>query len=700
MRIPSRNLMHVAVLAALLGLTALTLPHSGMLAGATVPQQAELGEWGVDLSSRNVKVKPGDDFFRYANGQWLDTYEIPEDLPGYGSFTNVFLRCEEQVKGIIEAQADAGGAKGSLPQKIGDLYNDYLDQDRLDTKGLTPLEGYVKKIQAAKTHEDIAVLMGELGRVNGGGVYRGGGNTLFEFYIDQDEKIPSQYIPHFNQSGLGLPDRDYFLDEENPRFVDARKAYGDYVEKVLALAGKTDPAMRAERILALETRVAEAHWPAEDTRDLDKTYNKLSREEVRKLAPEFPWNPYFHALGMDSQQEFIIMSPSAYTGMATVFKETPVQVWQDYLVYRLMRNNSSFLTRELDQLTFEFISKAITGSKEQRARWKRGVQFVNGTMGDAVGKLYVEQYFSPDAKARMDGLVKNLLVAMGERIDGLDWMSDVTKKAAHEKLSKFTVKIGYPEKWRDYSDLEIKKGDLMGNVFRARAFEFDYNVGKLGKPVDRAEWFMSPQTVNAYYNPPMNEIVFPAAILQPPFFDLHADDAVNYGAIGAAIGHEIGHGFDDQGRKSDGDGVLRDWWTEEDGSRFKEKVSVLVERYNGFSPLEGLHVNGQLTLGENIGDLGGLEITYHAYKLSLHGKEAPVIDGLTGDQRFFLGFAQVWKSKMRDELMTALVASNPHSPAEFRVNGPLPNIDAWYEAFNVQPGDDLYLAPDKRIRIW
>ena len=403
---------------------------------------------------------------------------------------------------------------------------------------------------------------------------------------------------------------------------------------------------------------------------------------------------------MGSQEEFIVMSPSAYTGMATVFKETPVEVWQDYLVYRLLRNNASFLTRQLDEATFDFTSRAITGSKEQRARWKRGVQFVNGTMGDAVGKIYVEQYFSPAAKAQMDALVQNLLTAMGERIDGLDWMSDVTKKAARDKLSKFTVKIGYPEKWRDYSDLEIERGDLLGNVFRARAFEFDYNVGKLGKPVDRTEWFMSPQTVNAYYNPSMNEIVFPAAILQPPFFDPNADDAVNYGGIGAVIGHEIGHGFDDQGRKSDGDGVLRDWWTDEDGTRFKEKVDALVERYNAFSPLEGLHVNGQLTLGENIGDLGGLEISYHAYKLSLGGKEAPVIDGLTGDQRFFLGFAQIWKSKMRDALMTMLVASNPHSPAEFRVNGPLPNIDAWYEAFNVTPADDMYLPPEQRIHIW
>jgi len=671
-----------------------------MLAATSENQHPELGNWGVDLTARDTDVKPGDDFFRYANGHWLDTYQIPEDLPGYGSFTSLFLRCEEQVKGIIEEQAKAGGAPGTLSQKVGDLYSEFLDVDGLDAKGLTPLQPYFDKITAAKTHEDIAVLMGDLGRIDGAGTFRGGGNTLFEFYIDQDEKTPSQYIPHFQQSGLGLPDRDYYLKDDNPRFVEAKKAYREYLEQVLTLAGESDPGMRADRILAMETKVAQAHWPAEETRDLDKTYNKLSQDDLRKLAPDFPWDPYLKALRLDSQADYIISTPSAYTAMATVFKDTPVEVWQDYLVYRLMRNNSGFLTKELDDATFQFISKAITGAKEQRERWKRGTQFVNHTLGDAVGKLYVEQYFSPAAKARIDDLVHNLLTALGQRIDGLDWMSEATKKAAHEKLSKFTVKIGYPDKWRDYSDLEIAKDDLMGNVFRARAFEYDYNVNKLGKPVDRKEWFMSPQTVNAYYNPSMNEIVFPAGILQPPFFDPYADDAVNYGGIGAVIGHEIGHGFDDQGRKSDGDGVMRDWWTDEDAQRFKKRTDALVARYDAFIPLEGMHVNGQLTLGENIGDLGGLEIAHTAYEISLGGKEAPVIDGLTGDQRFFLGFAQIWKGKLRDAILTNLLASNPHSPVECRVNGPLPNVDAWYKAFDVKPGDALYLPPDQRIHIW
>jgi endothelin-converting enzyme/putative endopeptidase len=533
-----------------------------------------------------------------------------------------------------------------------------------------------------------------------GGVFGGGGSTPFAFYVDQDEKDPAAYIPHFLQSGLGLPDRDYYLDTENPRFAEALKVYREYLEKMLAYAGLEDPGMRAERIFAFETRLAQAHWPAEDTRDLDKTYNKMTLEELSKLAPEFPWTDYMKTEGMGAQKTYIIMEPSAYAGMAKVFKETPVEVWRDFLTYRLLRNNVPFLPKAVDDIHFEFVSKAISGAKEQRERYKRGVQFVNGSVGEAVGQLYVERYFTPAAKERIDELVNNLLLAMGERIKTLDWMSDATKAQAEDKLSKFAVKIGYPEEWMDYSALEIRKGDLLGNAIRAREFTHDFHVHKLGKPVNRKEWFMTPQTVNAYYNANMNEIVFPAAILQPPFFDPFADDAVNYGAIGAVIGHEIGHGFDDQGRKSDGNGVFRDWWTEEDVARFKEKADMLVTQYDGFSPLEGMTINGDLTLGENIGDLGGLEIAYHAYKLSLGGKEAPVIDGLTGDQRFFLGFAQVWKGKMRDEILTNQLASDPHSPVMFRVNGVLPNMDEWYKAFNIAPESAMYLPPEERVRIW
>ncbi len=692
MRRLSQETIRLTAFAAVLVVSVLVASGDRAIGESTGKPQ--IGGWGVDLTARNTSIKPGDDFYRYANGAWLDTFAIPPDLPSYGSFTILTLRGEEQVKGIIEEQAKAGGAEGTTSWKIGELYNEFVDQKTLDAKGLTPLDAYMKMIAATKSLDEIAALTGELNRTNGGG------NTLFGFYIDQDEKIPTQYIPHFVQSGLGLPDRDYFLKDDNPRFVAAKQAYREYLTKLFTMAGKTDPGMRADRIIALETNVAKAHWPIEETRDLDKTYNKMSRDDLKKLAPDFPWDAYLNALGMKSQKEFIVSPPSAYTAMATVYKTTPVEVWQDYLVARLLRNNSAYLTKELDDATFTFTSTAITGAKVQRERWKRGVQAVNGSMGNAVGKLYVEKYFSPQAKQRMDELVKNLLVAMGQRIDANSWMSDATKKAAREKLAKFTVKIGYPEQWRDYSGLTFTKNDLMGNMFRSRAFEYEYQLAKLSKPVDRKEWLLSPQVVNAYYNPTMNEIVFPAAILQPPFFDLYADDAVNYGGIGAVIGHEIGHGFDDQGRKADGDGVLRDWWTPEDAARFKERTDALVANYTAFTPLPGMHVNGENTLGENIGDLGGLEIAHYAYVLSLKGKPAPVIDGLTGDQRFFLGFAQIWRTKMREAMLTNMVASNEHSPAEYRVTGSVPNVDAWYQAFDVKPGDAMFIAPEQRIHIW
>ena len=696
MRTLSIKRTHLAAIAALACVSTVVVAGSNGVSSSD-NKKPELGAWGVDLTARNTGAKPGDNFYRYASGHWLETYEIPADLPSYGSFTLLQLRGEDQIKDIIQEQARATGSIETTGQKIAEICAGYMDQDALNARGLKPLDPYFKKIDGARSLDDIATLMGEMNRVNGG---QGGSNSPFNFYIDQDEKVPSQYIPHFVQSGLGLPDRDYYLKTDNPRFTAAKQAYHDYLQTLFTMAAKSDPGMRADRQIALETRLAEAHWPIEQTRDLDKTYNKMTRDQIKKLAPDFPWDKYLGAAELKTQKEFEVMTPSAYTGMATVFKQTPVEAWQDFLTARLLRNNSPFLTRDLDDATFAFTSTAMTGAKQQRDRWKRGVGLVNGTMGNAVGKLYVERYFSPEAKAHIDQLVGNLLIAMGDRIDNASWMSDATKEAARAKLAKFGVKIGYPEKWRDYTGLKIAKDDLMGNVMRAREFEYEYQVGKLSRPVDRKEWLLNPQAVNAYYNPPMNEIVFPAAILQPPFFDPYADDAVNYGAIGAVIGHEIGHGFDDQGRKSDGDGVMRDWWTADDASRFKERADALVERYNGFVPLPGMHVNGENTLGENIGDLGGLEIAHHAYALSLNGKEAPVIDGLTGDQRFYLGFAQIWKSKMRTAALAQRVASNEHSPPEFRVNGPLPCIDAWYSAFNVQPGDSLYLEPDKRIHIW
>ncbi|MGQ0723363.1 MAG: M13 family metallopeptidase [Candidatus Eiseniibacteriota bacterium] len=652
---------------------------------------ASIAPWGVDLSGRDLDVRPQDDFFRHSNGGWLEGFDIPADLGSYGSFTQLFLDAEEQVRAILEEAAASGAATGTDARKVGDLYADYLDEAAIEKAGLAPIEEELARARALRTHADVAFLLASFARR--------GGTSPFVFYVDQDEKQPSRYIAHFVQSGLGLPNRDYYLEEDNELFARAREVYAKYVEKLLTFAGESDPGMRAARIIALEKRLAEAHWPSEDTRDIDKTYNLMSDEQLASSAPGLPWKIYLDEFGLGEQHEFIVTTPSAYTGMAKVFAETDVEVWRDWFVYRTLRNRADLLPKAVDDAHFEFQSQALTGAQQQRDRWKRAVQFVNGTMGEAVGRIYVERHFPPESKRRMDELVDNLIVAMGERIDGLTWMSAETKTRAREKLAKFNVKIGYPDEWRNYTRLEVRRGDLVGNARRAIAFEYERQLKKLSRPLDRNEWLMNAQEVNAYYNAGLNEIVFPAAILQPPFFDPAADDAVNYGGIGAVIGHEIGHGFDDQGRKADGDGVLRDWWTEDDGARFREKADMLVRQYDGFIPLDGMSVNGELTLGENIGDVGGLEIAYHAYRLSLGGKEPAKVDGLTGDQRFFLGFSQIWRGKIRDELMAQLLASDPHSPVEFRVNGALRNVDAWYAAFDVKPGDAMYLPPEERVRI-
>jgi predicted metalloendopeptidase len=653
---------------------------------------AHIAPWGVDLSGRDLEVRAQDDFFRHANGTWLEGFDIPADLGSYGSFVQLFLDSEQHLRAILEEAAASDAAPGTDARKIGDLYADYVDEAAIEKAGLAPIEADLARARALRTHEDVAFLLASFSR--------SGGTTPFDYYVDQDEKEPSRYIAHFVQSGLGLPDRDYYLEEDNEHFARARKVYAEYVEKLLSLAGESDAAMRAARIVAMETRLAEAHWPSEATRDVDKTYNKMSSAELASSAPGLPWKIYLDELGLGEHREFIVMAPSAYTGMAKVFAETEVEVWRDWLVYRMLRNRADLLPKAVDDAHFAFQSQALTGAKQQRERWKRGVQFVNGTMGFAVGRVYVERHFPPESKRRMDELVDNLLVAMGERIDGLSWMSDETKARARDKLAKFHVKIGYPEEWRNYVRLDVRRGDLVGNARRAIAFEYERQLKKLSQPLDRDEWLLNPQEVNAYYNAGLNEIVFPAAILQPPFFDAAADDAVNYGGIGAVIGHEIGHGFDDQGRKSDGDGTLRDWWTEEDGTRFRQKADMLVQQYSEFSPLEGMNVNGELTLGENIGDVGGLEIAYHAYRLSLQGREPARVDGLTGDQRFFLGWSQIWRGKIRDELLAQLLAADPHSPVEYRVNGALRNVDAWYAAFDVKPGDAMYLPPEERVRIW
>jgi len=667
---------------------AAAIPGTAAARGAT----AAIGSYGLDLAGRDEAVRPQDDFFRYANGTWLDEFEIPPDLATYGSFVQLFLQSEENVKAIVEEAAAEDAEPGTLAQKVGDLYRGFTDEEGIEAAGLSPLAPDFERVLGADTSTDIVRLLAKYQRV--------GGTTPFQYYVGQDEKDPSRYLVHFVQSGLGLPDRDYYLVEDNERFAAARDAYRTYLEKMLTLAERDAPATRAQAIYDFEKRLAESHWTSTETRDVEKCYNVMSRKALEELAPGMPWDVYLEGLGLGDVDEFVVENPSAFAGMAQAVADTPVEVLRDYIIYRLLRNNSPFLPKRIDDTHFEFQSTALSGAKEQRARWKRGVQFVNGSMGEAVGQLYVERHFLPLAKARIDELVENLITAFGTRLETLEWMTPETRERAREKLSKFAVKVGYPDEWRDYSALQIRPHDLIGNARRAALFENQREIDKLGGPVDRKEWFMSPQTVNAYYNGGLNEIVFPAAILQPPFFDPYADDAVNYGAIGAVIGHEIGHGFDDQGRKMDGDGALRDWWKPEDVERFQERADMLVAQYNGFSPIDGMHVNGELTLGENIGDLGGLEIAYHAYHLSLGGKPAPVIDGLTGDQRFFLGFAQIWRGQVREELMAQLLAADPHSPLEFRVNGTLRNVDAFYQAFHVEPGDAMYLEPDARVRIW
>lgn len=664
-------------------------PENAARAGAeTAAAKPELGAWGIETQHIDESVKPGDDFYRHVNGRWLDTFQIPDEFSSYGSFTVLFERSEQRVKEIIENAAAANAPAGSPEQKIGDLYAAFLDVAAIDAKGFEPAAPDFAYIDGLATHEDVARAFARPDLV---------ARSPFAAFVDVDSKQTDRYIVYLTQSGLGMPNRDYYLDE---KFADTRAQYKDYIEQALTLAGIENAAEKADAIYALEHRMAEVHWEPAKRRNRDLTYNLKTRAELKAFAPEAPWDAMFEAAGLGDQDEIVVREDDAIAGLAKIFADTPVETWRDYLKFHVLNANAAVLPSPLDEANFAFYGTALRGTPKQRERWKRAVAAVNDAMGEAVGKIYVEKYFPPDSKAQMEALVANLRRALDERLDTLPWMSEATKAEAHRKLEKFVAKIGYPEKWRDYSGLEIAPGDAYGNSKRASAFAWNYAISRLGGPVDRTEWFMTPQTVNAYYSPNRNEIVFPAAILQAPFFDPHADPAVNYGGIGAVIGHEIGHGFDDQGRKSDGDGVLRDWWTPEDAANFQKLADRLGAQYAEYEPIPGFKVNPQLTMGENIGDLGGLAMAYHAYKLSLGGEEAPVIDGFTGDQRFFMAWAQVWKRVVREEQLKNQIAADPHSPARYRVNGVVRNMDAWYEAFDVQPGDALYLPPEERVQIW
>ncbi len=656
-----------------------------MAAAATTP---ELGDFGVDLADIDPEVDPGDDFFRYVNGKWLDTFEIPEEFSSYGSFTVLFERSEDRVKSIIEDAAKSNARAGSLEQKIGEYYAAFLDTDAINAKGFDVVAGDFAKIDAAQTHEDIAALLGDP---------RIGADSPIGAFVSVDSKQTDQYAVYLTQAGLGMPNRDYYLDD---KFADKRPKYVSYVEQALTLAGVEGAAAKAQAIMDVETKMAEAHWEPAKRRNRDLTYNLKTRDDLKAFAPEMPWDTAFAAAGLGDVGSFVVREDDAIQNLAKIFAQTPVETWKAYMKFHLLNVNSAVLPSELDDAAFAFFGTELRGTPKQRERWKRGVAAVNGAMGEAVGKVYVEKYFPASSKEQMQDLVANLRTALSQRINTLPWMGDETKSQAQAKLQKFTPKIGYPDEWRDYSDLTVTEGEAYENTLAANVFEWNWSISRLGGPVDKTEWGMNPQTVNAYYSPPRNEIVFPAAILQAPFFDPNADPAVNYGGIGAVIGHEIGHGFDDQGRKSDGDGVLRDWWTQEDAANFHVLTEKLGAQYATYEPVPGFHVNPELTMGENIGDVGGLAMAYHAYKLSLNGEEAPVIDGYTGDQRFFLAWAQVWKRLNREEALKNQVATDPHSPARYRVNGVVRNMDAWYDAFNVTEEDGLYLAPEDRVQIW
>ena len=645
---------------------------------------------GIDLDGMNPDIRPQDDFYEYANGRWLAETDIPAEEVGWGSYMTLRKEALEQSRAIVLELAEAENLDPEM-QKIGDYYRAWMDEAGIEEKGISPLEGDLAEIAVLENHDQVAAY---LGNANPMGV-----DGPFNFYVGQDDKDSTQYVVFFLQTGLGLPDRDYYFDEsERGRFILAE--YAGYITGLMTLADYDDPAGAAERVIALETRLAEHQWDKVDNRDADKVYNPYTAKEFAELLSEFNLDRYMEGIGVEPQPKLVVMQPSYFEAVNGLFREVEVETWKAYLRLRLVSSFANFLSDEFVQARFNFYSKTLYGRQEQTPRWRRAVSSINGSLGELLGQVYVERHFAPESKARMQKMVHYLNAAYADSIGKLPWMSEETKAKALEKLSKFTPKIGYPDEWRDYSALTVAADDLVGNIKRARIFGHDRNVDKLGKPIDRNEWFMAPQEVNAYYNPGMNEIVFPAAYLQAPNFIPEADDAYNYGTIGTTIGHEIGHGFDDQGSKYDGDGNLKNWWKDADRERFEERTKGLVEQFNRFEPLPGLFVNGELTLGENIGDLGGTAIALKAYRMSLEGKDAPVIDGYTAQERFFIGNAQASRIKWREQFMEVLVKNDPHSPDRYRVNGVYPNMADFYETYDVAEGDDLYLPPEERVSIW
>jgi putative endopeptidase len=655
-----------------------------------------LGSWGIDLSGMDTSLKPGDDFFLYANGKWLATAEIPADRASAGSFQNLQILSEQRMKDIVGKLATKPYNRLSAEEKqLRSFYDAFVDVDQIEKRGLAPVQKDLNWIASLKTPADIAAAMGNPGR---------GTDSLFSSHIQPDAKNSNAYVMSLYQSGLGLPERDYYLRNE-PNLATTREAYQHFLSTMLTLSGAKNAETRAAAVFDLETRIAKVSWPVAERREADKTYNPMSITSLQKLAPGFPWAVFFAAQGLPAQSPsgermVIVGEKTAFPALAKIFADTPIAVWRDWLTTHYLHAMSAYLPQRFDEANFAFYGKILGGQQQQLDRSTRGVHQLNGRLGHPFGKLYVARYFPPASKAKVDKLIANLLKAYDANIHQIPWMTEVTRQKALEKLHTFKPHVGYPEKWRDYSGLVIDKNDLIRTIHRSDLFEWHYRLDRIDQPTDRNEWEMTPQTVNAYYTENFNSIFFPAAILQAPFFDPNADDAVNYGGIGAVIGHEISHGFDDQGSKYDGAGLLHSWWTDEDRKAFDQRTANLVAQFNTFEALPGLRVNGKLTLGENIGDLSGVGIALKAYHLSGEGKQPKVLDGFNGDQRFFLGFAQVWRGKYRDSEMRKLILSNPHSPPHFRVIGPMRNIDEWYTAFDVKPSDKDYIAPDQRVRLW
>ncbi|MCS4297957.1 MULTISPECIES: M13 family metallopeptidase [Acinetobacter] len=647
---------------------------------------------GIDHQYFDQNVKGNDDFYQHVNGGWLKNTEIPADKSRWGTFDILHEESLKQLHDIVDELSKQQLVEGSSEQKVASLYANFMDEKSIEALGIQPIQAEITNVDALKSKKDIAQLAAHFSRI--------GVTSPFDVGIDQDMKNSTEMVAMLGQSGLGLPDRDYYL-KNDAKFKKIRSQYLKYIEKTLTLAGDKQAAQHAQGILKLETQIAKIQWSNVQNRDVTKLYNIYKTQDLAKLSPKIDWQTYLEKQELSDKIKTIqVIQPSYFKGLSPIVDNTSLEVWKAYFKFHLVSDFSSLLSQAFVDNSFDFYSKQLREIKEQKPRWKRGVQLVEGTLGESLGQIYVKKYFSAEKKQRMEVLVQNLMKAYSQSIDKLDWMSPTTKVQAQKKLASFAVKIGYPNKWRDYSALEIKNNDLIGNVIHSREFEHQYALNKLGKPVDRDEWGMTPQTINAYYNASLNEIVFPAAILQPPFFDMDADDAVNYGAIGAIIGHEISHGFDDQGSQFDELGNMKNWWTAEDHRKFKEKTNTLVAQYNAYEPIKGYHVNGELTLGENIADNSGLAIAYKAYQLSLNGKAAPVLDNLTGEQRFYIGWAQAWRSKITDAMQVEFLKRDPHSPDKVRGNATLLNQAPFYDAFHIQQGDKMYLPANKRVTIW